>query len=455
VWGGILWSRSYSSGSKTMAITGMSWDAYVYYRLLRKSIVFLGRKVKKTVKDKDGHDKTIHVREPTVPVYHIWRSVLWNTLHDWNHQDDKHAKLGSVLDAIRNPDADPEKYKMVPWTGITRGHSQATARNFQEQWPNNSPNIELPPDGLVYKTADAHGKHPKEAVTTVNETFRGYDMSKVGEALQQWADTQTLASDIKSGGLQKFEYRVVCWFDEAEQRFRQRYVFGEMTYDTDPITPTGVESGIFGQTQVNAADTVFDFPGHISEWALAESMEESATRVISTDGGDKYVKHAEYASQADLLLVPNHVGPGVDGHDNAIEGKDGWLLYDRQLSTGTTKPSVLRQRARRMLKLCHVPIAASIDDLHNTNSTSQQRASQRSTDLTITLYQNPMVTFPTWKLGDWVTFAIQDPFYGGTMYLQRRIIGYSVSVIPDMENDYSHEQISLTLTDDTKIEDSS
>ena len=35
VWGGILWSRSYTSGTPTLAITALSWEGYVYYRLLR------------------------------------------------------------------------------------------------------------------------------------------------------------------------------------------------------------------------------------------------------------------------------------------------------------------------------------------------------------------------------------------------------------------------------------
>ena len=54
------------------------------------------------------------------------------------------------------------------------------------------------------------------------------------------------------------------------------------------------------------------------------------------------------------------------------------------------------------------------------------------TELTITLYQEPTITFPEWRIGDWVTFG-DDPFYSGKMYLQRRIIGYSVTVVPDLE----------------------
>ena len=104
-----------------------------------------------------------------------------------------------------------------------------------------------------------------------------------------------------------------------------------------------------------------------------------------------------------------------------------------------------------MLSHHHVPVAAQINDLRNANSSSTQRASQASTELSVSLFVDPSTAFPDWKIGDWVTFAINDPLYGGTMYLQRRIIKYTITVLPDHESDYSHEQISLELTDDTKI----
>ena len=118
----------------------------------------------------------------------------------------------------------------------------------------------------------------------------------------------------------------------------------------------------------------------------------------------------------------------------------------------TTKYTEIEDRANKLLSLHHVPVAAQINDIDNANSSTDQRASQRSTELSVTLYVDPATQFPPWKLGDWVTFAINDPLYGGTMYLQRRIIRYTVTVLPDHESDYSHEQISLELTDDTKTE---
>jgi hypothetical protein len=420
VWGGILWTRQYTSGSPTLQITGLSWDGYAYYRALRKSIVFLTK----------------------TSVYNIWRTVLNQMLNDFTLTG---TADGVIKDGKRQLSTKVVQY--VVWTGISRVHANADARNFEEAWPYNSPNIDLPPANLVWKT----GAPATEVKTTDKSSFRGYDMNKVGEALQQWADTETLASSTAAGAKTRFEYRVVCWFDSTTQLFRQRYVFGEMTYGSDPNTPTGITSGLMGKNTRMIVDSddnklIFDFPGHISEWSLGESMEESATRVITVGAGDEAAKHAEYWSEKSLLKVPDTPA--------ASTGKRGWRLYDRVSVYDTTSSYALLARAKRILELCHVPQALQLSDLAAANTTSGQRASKRSTDLTITLYTDPTTPFPDWKLGDWATFAIEDPFYGGKMYLQRRIIGYTVTVIPEQENDYSHEQITLDLTDDTKIAES-
>jgi hypothetical protein len=419
VWGGILWSRQYSSGSPTLTITGLSWEGYAYYRALRQSVVFY---------------------TPT-NVYKIWHTVLNQMLNDFTLTG---ASNGEVTDGILQ--ISTEVSQSVKWTGISRGSANAAARPFIETWPNNSPDITMPPSNLLWKK----GSPAVEAVATVEETFRGYEMPKVGEVLAQWADTETIASATGPSDKTRFEYRVVCWFDETQQRFRQRYVFGEMSYGSDPHTPTGIISGLIGKNTQEMVDSdqnslVFDFPGHISEWSLGESMEEATTRVLVTGGdGDAAEKLAEYTSQSDLLGVP------PTGSSSTI-GRRGWRLYDRILGTDLGTPSTMLTRGQQLLALCHVPQAAQINDLAAANRTAGQRVSQRSTDLSITLYTDPTTPFPDWGIGDWATFAIEDPFYGGKMYLQRRIIGYSVTVVPEQESDYSHEQITLELTDQTHI----
>jgi hypothetical protein len=422
VWGGILWTRSYSSGSSTMSITGLSWDGYAYYRLVRQSVVFIA----------------------STNVYKIWHTVLNQMLHDSTLTGPGNGRYAEV--------------GVVPWTGITTAaKSNIAPVRYQDSWPNNSPKIEMPDaDGNTLKLYDG----AVESKATESDAFRGYNMPKVGEALEQWADTETLASNAGTGVKKRFEYRVVSWFDTSTQIFRQRYVFGEMNYSTDPgkgefddnPTPTGIKRPLLGKNTGRDEDTtiVFDFPGHISEWSLGESMEEAATRVIVTggegadDGGA--TKIADYTAQADLLKVPT----SETGVTNLV-GSRGWLLYDLTLGTDLTSLTKLDERSQNLLKLVHVPQAAQINDLTQVNSDGKKRTSYRSTDLTITLYTDPSIPFPDWGIGDWATFVIEDPFYGGTMYLQRRIIGYSVTVVPDQENDYSHEQISLDLTDDTKI----
>lgn len=410
VWGGILWSRAYSSGDRTMSITGMSWEAYIYYRAFRHSVIFLDK---------------------TTPKYVIWRAVLMHLLaskpdesdFNWKGENGAGKNAGSTTD-----------YGVTSWTGKQANSvSNVPLTPYEETWPHSSPPIEIPPAGLQFK--DPAFNADTDFQTSENR-WRGYEMSMVGEQLQTWADATTL---VTGGGV---EYRVLCWWDEAQQKFRQRYTFGEMEYDDGTIsgTPTSILSPVFGRPVEEAEETILDFPGHIAEWSLAESMEEAATRVIVTGdtGSEAYTKIAVFPSHKDLLQ-PGGVG----------DGSDGWLLYDKVVAYSSSSYADITSRGQTLLKLYRPPQAASIDDLADVST--GPRTSQRATDLTITLYQDPTTTFPPWRLGDWVTFAIEDPFYGGRMYLKRRIIGYTVTVVPDHESDYSHESITLELTDDTKV----
>jgi hypothetical protein len=434
VWGGILWTRDYSSGSPTMGITALSFDGYAYYRLLRRSIVF--KSAAKT------------------NVYTIWYAVLKQMLTDFTWTGTNNGLVAATVgegQSITKYTTGPKKGKIkkityTPWTGITRGKANAEARLYEEAWPHNSPKIELPPPGLKLYDYPLATSTRKEVKT--DKEFRGYDMSVVGQQLEEWADTNTILTSVGW----RFEYRVVCWFDTSTQLFRQRYVFGDMRYaagkgpDTNEPTPDLILSRLLGKnTQATAkgADNalIFDFPGHISSWSLSESNDGCATRVIATDSGDQAAKHTEYASEKSLLNVP------------AKDGKQGWPLYDHVESWDVTTNivSTLQTRAKRVLDLLHVAQAAQINDLAAVNSVTQ-RSSERSTTLSVTLYTTPDRPFPDFEVGDWATFAIEDPFYGGKMYLVRRIIGYSVTVVPEQENDYSHETIELDLTDDTQIE---
>jgi hypothetical protein len=462
VWGGILWTREYSSGSATMSLSAMSWDAYIYYRLIRATIAFNG----------------------ATNIYKIWYAVLKQLLTDFtwpgvpngvdSHHNPRYKNSGMEgQDAHRHAGGESEVDQRVPWTGLTRtwyttdskgkrhrhDQSQAVARRFQESWQNNSPDIRLPPNDLLWKRGDVEVKGTK--------TFHGYDMQTGGEALQQWADTDTLMSSHTKSGLSRFEYRVVCWFDQDDQVFRQRYIFGEMTYAADgsaPNIPTGIKRPLIGnKTHASAEDParaiIFDFPGHIAEWSLGESMEDGITRAIAVSGESDAAKHVAYSVQDDLLKVPNKKPPYAPAADTGADwiGTQGWLLYDKAVNVNMTakdkKPlEKLADVATRYRNISHVPQAVRIDDLVSANHPKNPHASHRCTDLSVTLYQTPNQVFPDWTLGDWVTFAIEDPFYGGKMYIVRRIIGYTVTVLPDQESDYSHERIELTLTDDTKKE---
>jgi hypothetical protein len=437
VWGGILWSRSYSSGSPTLSITAVSFDAYAYYLLLRRSVVF--KSAAKT------------------NVYTIWYAVLRQMLSDftWSGTNDGRVTVAGEAQSWTvwksgPKKGKPKKYTFWPWTGITRGTANAAARNYEEAWPHNSPNIELPPAGLkLYNKPSSDNKLPTGGVEIkTTKEFRGYDMNMVGQQLEEWADTSTI---LTSTGW-RFEYRVVCWFDDANQKFRQRYVYGDMSYaankgpTTDSPTPNGILSRLLGkntQAMAKSADNklIFDFPGHISSWSLGESNDGCATRVIATDSADAAAKHTEYAVEKTLLNVPVN------------NGSKGWPLYDHVESYDVTSSIIttLQSRAKTVLGLLHVGEAAQVNDLAGANGVTQ-RSSERSTSFQVTLYTTPERPLPKFEIGDWATFAIEDPFYGGKMYLVRRIMGYTVTVVNEQESDYSHEQYELDLTDDTQIE---
>src|SRR4051812_1408248 len=139
VWGGILWTREYSSGSATLAITAMSFDAYAYYRLIRQTLMFTAK----------------------INIYKIWYACLQQMLTDFTWKGEQYTKGGKTLyrnsgldgnDGDRHKHGDTEQDQRVPWTGLTRSwknkktgklvkHSQAPPRDFIERWPNNSPRI--------------------------------------------------------------------------------------------------------------------------------------------------------------------------------------------------------------------------------------------------------------------------------------------------------------------------
>ena len=470
VWGGILWTRSYNSGTPQLQITALSWDGYIYYRCMRRTISFPA---------------------PT-NMYSIWYAMLRQTLTDFDwygarngiDQTDGSTTIASGLPPSttkkkRKPEKPKKKgdpywephegssnywvYTYNPgwpdlviywvWTGITREWANADPRYYIEMWPPNNPRIELPDENLkLYKNG-------AEVVTT--RTWRGYDLPMVGTVLEEWADTDTVASD-DGGGKTRLEYRVVCWFDSAQQRFRQRYVCGEMSYpagqDPNEPYPNGIVSPFLGKNTSTIARSpdnqlVFDYPGAIADWSLSEGMDEAATRVIVSDNSEANLKHAEYSSDKDLLNIPA-IYQNIPPYYNPRVGREGWLLYDRVESYDSTDPAVLRDRANRLLTLFKVPQAAQLSDIPATGViTSQtQRTSIRATQLDITLYSEPSRPLPEFTVGDWAVFAIEDPFYGGKMYLVRRIMGYTVTVVPEQESDYSHESITLELTDDTQID---
>jgi len=451
VWGGILWTRDYTGGSPTMHITAISFDAYLYHRTFRRSIVFDGK-----------HPVNMYLR---------WYAVVRAALSDftWSNPYDGIRTSNATYDAktvkrTKKTKGHPSRIISTTytfWTGLSKSTHNAAPTNYRDQWPYNTPKIELPAHTLRWYSDYPKTKKP----VLTSGGWRGYDLGNMGEALQEWASNWSI-----TGYAKRFEYRVVCFYDATDRKFRQRYVFGEMKYASGaPNTPTAIVRPLLGSNTKWMAQQPgnvlsFNYPGQISSWALTETMEGCATRVIVSNQGDKATKHAEYATDKDLLDRPKRAYSG------SPRGSQGWLLYDTTASYNISntvagiktkkvpkpKPrhnpklvATLRARAATLLTLFKAPTAQQIDDL--SNRSVSQRASRRSSSFTVTLYADPTTPLPAFKVGDWASFHIEDPFYGGVMHLVRRITGYTVTVVGEQENDYSHESIELELTDDNQI----
>ena len=160
-------------------------------------------------------------------------------------------------------------------------------------------------------------------------------------------------------------------------------------------------------------ELIFDFPGHISSWSLSEVMDEAATRVIVTNGEDK-------ARQARRTTPDRQAARRTDS-PVPDRSKQGWRLYDQIATYDIAKKRTVKLRDRADTSAAAVPRPRG-----RSRSATSPRPADPATSaprtgpppVTVTLYHDPTTTFPEFELGDWVTFAIDDPFYGGKMYLR-------------------------------------
>ena len=118
--------------------------------------------------------------------------------------------------------------------------------------------------GIEFSTTQYSG------VNVIPSTYRGFELKSVGEILNSYADS-----------IDGFEYRVDCKYDEVSNTFKKIFVLIPVNFPAPP--PEGEVSPL---SRFGADKLVFEYPGNISNVAITESAENSATRFFVVGEND-------------------------------------------------------------------------------------------------------------------------------------------------------------------------
>lgn len=162
-------------------------------------------------------------------------------------------------------------------------------------------------------------------------SYRGFELKSVGEVLETYADT-----------INGFEYRIDCAYDEFSDRFTRTFVLVPINF---PDNPPGVD--VSSPERFGADKLVFEYPGgSITDMALSESAEESATRFFA----------------AGTTSLGPDAGPdvGVATANDMLRGDRGraWPLLDASVTVdGVEQKEILYGYAERYLSEVSQPYA--------------------------------------------------------------------------------------------------
>ena len=195
-------------------------------------------------------------------------------------------------------------------------------------------------------------------VNTPNKTLRGFELTSVGEELDQY-------SDIIDG----FEYRVDCAYDADTQSFSRTFVFLPINFP-DPPAPGEVAP----LSRYGADRFVFEYPGNIEEVTIDESAENAATRffVVGNIGdlGDEASQPYAVASATDLLAA-------------------GWPILDmEEIMQDESDEELLYSHAQRYLSEFRPPVS----------------------DIKVSINGSLSPIVGSYKPGDWCALIINDEF---------------------------------------------
>jgi hypothetical protein len=236
VWGGIIWSREYQAKARSLKITALTFEAYLYSRLWRRTKVYSG-----------------------VSQYAIARQILAFCFDDFNSYD---SSGGGVSD----------------WTGVVSpdpalgGPTSTTTPNRYVRAMTTAANvgITVPAAPLTVNEYDA------SFLRQETDLFMGYNMKTIGDVLYEFATEEANAATVEPLVPEvSFEYRINCVWDPSTQTFSRQFLFGYRKFGR----PND------GSVNDSTNYVVFDYPGSISDYSTNETIEGAATRAWETGAG--------------------------------------------------------------------------------------------------------------------------------------------------------------------------
>jgi hypothetical protein len=277
--------------------------------------------------------------------------------------------------------------------------------------------------GLSYSTLEYSGK------ALANHAFRGYELTSVGEELDQYSDN-----------INGFEYRIDCDYDPATNAFTRTFVMIPIDFPDPP--PPGEVSPI---ERFGAQNLIFEYPGNILDVKMDESAESSATRFfivgnIGDIGADASQPYAA-AVASDLLALGWPILDQEESGTNLVKSES----YSNTDTSNFVQPvqnnyladeDTLYAYAQRYLNEFRPPVA----------------------DITISVNGSVFPSIGTYLPGDWCCLIIQDDFVQMRLssdleprdeLLVRKIESYKVTVPDGLA---FPERVDLTLISEWEVD---
>ena len=258
-------------------------------------------------------------------------------------------------------------YNDIPSTAVSAATTPRVTKTPAAKVATFGPYFNNSDIGLTYSTDGYSG------VNVPNKQFRGFELRNAGEELDAYSDT-----------LKGFEYRIDCSYDEASSSFTREFVLLSIDFPNPPAAGEVSPISRFG-----ADKYVFEYPGNILDFTIAESADKAATRFwvtgsTGTQGEDQSEPYAG-ASATDLLL-------------------QGWPLLEAEQSIST-----VIQDATTTANPIYIN-AADKQTLYDYAYRYLVESRPPMADFTISVNGSLDPQVGTYSPGDWVSIVSQDPF---------------------------------------------